>query len=134
MQAFCTQCGGVSRRAAPQPTSEVPRCPTSLPLATSHGRDNQTSLRARRAQDAAPPIRRRKRGDELRAATHTAVLDELREHGFAALNMDAVAARAHTGKTRSTGTAQQDADGLIAPILEVLRRAAVQGHIPVAAA
>ncbi|WP_445185379.1 TetR/AcrR family transcriptional regulator [Pseudonocardia sp. Cha107L01] len=62
--------------------------------------DNQASLGARGAQDTAPPIRqRRKRGDELRAAIHTAVLDELREHGFAALTMDAVAARAHTGKT-----------------------------------
>jgi AcrR family transcriptional regulator len=62
--------------------------------------DNQASLGAQGAQDTAPPIRqRRKRGDELRAAIHTAVLDELREHGFAALTMDAVAARAHTGKT-----------------------------------
>ena len=62
--------------------------------------DNQAPLGARGAQDTAPPIRRRrKRGDELRAAIHTAVLDELREHGFAALTMDAVAARAHTGKT-----------------------------------
>jgi AcrR family transcriptional regulator len=62
--------------------------------------DNQASLGAQGAQDTAPPIRqRRKRGEELRAAIHTAVLDELREHGFAALTMDAVAARAHTGKT-----------------------------------
>lgn len=48
--------------------------------------------------DAAPSVRRRKRGDELRAAIHAAVLDELRENGFAALTMDAVAARARTGK------------------------------------
>jgi len=43
-------------------------------------------------------MRRRRRGDELRAAIHAAVLDELRERGFAALTMDSVAARAHTGK------------------------------------
>ena len=47
---------------------------------------------------AAMPVQRRKRGDELRAAVHSAVLDELRERGFAALTMDAVAARARTGK------------------------------------
>jgi AcrR family transcriptional regulator len=44
------------------------------------------------------PVQRRKRGDELRAAIHAAVLDELREGGMTALTMDAVAARARTGK------------------------------------
>jgi AcrR family transcriptional regulator len=44
------------------------------------------------------PVQRRKRGNELRAAIHAAVLDELRERGIAALTMDAVAARARTGK------------------------------------
>jgi AcrR family transcriptional regulator len=163
--------------------------------------DNQASLGSRGAQDTAPPIRRRKRGDELRAAVHAAVLDELREHGFAALTMDAVAARARTGKTTlyrywpskielvvdaaessmsRINTPDDDgalrgqllavlrqvandlggpagqavshliaelvrspeltrtirpfmADPVIPPILEVLRRAAVRGQIPVAA-
>jgi AcrR family transcriptional regulator len=44
------------------------------------------------------PVQRRKRGNELRAAIHAAVLDELREGGIATLTMDAVAARARTGK------------------------------------
>jgi AcrR family transcriptional regulator len=43
-------------------------------------------------------VQRRKRGNELRAAIHAAVLDELREGGITALTMDAVAARARTGK------------------------------------
>jgi AcrR family transcriptional regulator len=44
------------------------------------------------------PVQRRKHGNELRAAIHAAVLDELRDGGIAALTMDAVAARARTGK------------------------------------
>lgn len=43
-------------------------------------------------------LRRRRRGDTLLAAIHQAVLAELREHGFAGLTMEAVAARARTGK------------------------------------
>jgi AcrR family transcriptional regulator len=42
--------------------------------------------------------RRRRRGEELREAICCAVLDELRENGFAALTMDSVAARAGAGK------------------------------------
>lgn len=163
--------------------------------------DNQVTARSRSAEDRAAPVRRRKRGEELRAAIHAAVLDELRECGFAALTMDAVAARARTGKAtlyrhwpgkielivdavRSSlsqievpeddgdlrgqllallsrvaddmagpsGAAARIlvaelvrtpeltqlirphmTDPVIAPILEVLRRAAVRGHIPVAA-
>ena len=60
--------------------------------------DNDASARRRGTGGGPAPTRRRKRGDELRAAIHTAVLDELRERGFAALTMDSVAARAHTGK------------------------------------
>jgi AcrR family transcriptional regulator len=60
--------------------------------------DNQAPARRRGSGGGPAPTRRRKRGDELRAAIHTAVLDELRERGFAALTMDSVAARAHTGK------------------------------------
>jgi AcrR family transcriptional regulator len=48
--------------------------------------------------DEPAPVQRRKRGDELRTAIHAAVLDELREGGITALTMDAVAARARTGK------------------------------------
>jgi AcrR family transcriptional regulator len=44
------------------------------------------------------PVQRRKHGNELRAAIHAAVLDEIRDGGIAALTMDAVAARARTGK------------------------------------
>lgn len=48
---------------------------------------------------AAPArVRRRKRGQELLSAVHAAVIDELRERGYAAMTMDAVAARAQTGK------------------------------------
>ena len=46
----------------------------------------------------ARPVQRRKHGEQLRAAIHAAVLDELRERGLTALTMDAVAARAKTGK------------------------------------
>lgn len=163
--------------------------------------DNQVTARSRPAEDRTAPVRRRKRGEELRSAIHAAVLDELRERGFAALTMDAVAARARTGKAtlyrhwpgkielivdavRSSlsqievpeddgdlrgqllallsrvaddmagpsGAAARIlvaelvrtpeltqlirphmTDPVIAPILEVLRRAAVRGHIPVAA-
>jgi AcrR family transcriptional regulator len=49
-------------------------------------------------EDGPVPVQRRKRGNELRTAIHAAVLDELREGGIAALTMDAVAARARTGK------------------------------------
>ena len=53
----------------------------------------------RMPDDEAPrPVRRRKHGEQLRAAIHGAVLDELRDRGFTALTMDAVAARAQTGK------------------------------------
>ncbi|HEX4249119.1 MAG TPA: TetR/AcrR family transcriptional regulator [Pseudonocardia sp.] len=48
--------------------------------------------------EAVRPVQRRKHGEELRAAIHGAVLDELRERGFTALTMDAVATRAQTGK------------------------------------
>lgn len=41
---------------------------------------------------------RRRRGAELTSAIHDAVLAELAEGGFAGLTMDAVAARARTGK------------------------------------
>jgi AcrR family transcriptional regulator len=64
--------------------------------------DNEFSATQRLAEvpaDGGPaPVQRRKRGNELRAAIHAAVLDELREGGIAALTMDAVAARARTGK------------------------------------
>jgi AcrR family transcriptional regulator len=62
--------------------------------------DKEVSAPQRLAEvDGVPaPVQRRKRGDELRAAIHAAVLDELREGGIAALTMDAVAARARTGK------------------------------------
>jgi AcrR family transcriptional regulator len=50
------------------------------------------------AVEGVPPVQRRKRGEELRAAIHAAVLDELRERGFTALTMDSVATRAQTGK------------------------------------
>ena len=64
--------------------------------------DNEVSARQPLAEVGAAgrsvPVQRRKRGNELRAAVHAAVLDELREGGMAALTMDAVAARARTGK------------------------------------
>jgi AcrR family transcriptional regulator len=64
--------------------------------------DNEVSARQPLAEVGAEggpaPVQRRKRGKELRAAVHAAVLDELREGGIAALTMDAVAARARTGK------------------------------------
>ena len=61
--------------------------------------DNRASAPRRGTGGSTAPTRRRKRGNELRAAIHAAVLEELRERGFAALTMDSVAARAHTGKT-----------------------------------
>jgi AcrR family transcriptional regulator len=64
--------------------------------------DNEVSARQPLAEVGAEggsePVQRRKRGNELRAAVHAAVLDELREGGMAGLTMDAVAARARTGK------------------------------------
>jgi AcrR family transcriptional regulator len=42
--------------------------------------------------------RPRRRGERLLAAVHAAVLDELHERGYAALTVDAVAARAGTSK------------------------------------
>jgi AcrR family transcriptional regulator len=64
--------------------------------------DNEVSARQPLAEVGAEggpaPVQRRKRGNELRAVIHAAVLDELREGGIAALTMDAVAARARTGK------------------------------------
>ena len=64
--------------------------------------DNDAPARPRKtraaATEGAQPVQRRKRGEELRAAIHAAVLDELRERGFTALTMDSVAARAQTGK------------------------------------
>jgi AcrR family transcriptional regulator len=44
-----------------------------------------------------PPTRRRRRGPELEAALLDAAWDELAEFGFAALTMESVAARVHTG-------------------------------------
>jgi AcrR family transcriptional regulator len=64
--------------------------------------ENDAPVRPRKTGAAATagvrPVQRRKRGDELRAAIHAAVLEELRERGFTALTMDSVAARAQTGK------------------------------------
>src|ERR1700744_4599906 len=42
-------------------------------------------------------IRRRRRGQELESALLEAAWDELVEVGFAALTMESIAARAHTG-------------------------------------
>lgn len=44
------------------------------------------------------PLRTRRRGADLEDALYTAALAELTEHGYAALSMEGVAARAHTGK------------------------------------
>jgi len=44
------------------------------------------------------PARRRRRGDTLEAAILDAAWEELAEHGWSGLRMDAVAARAGTGK------------------------------------
>ncbi|HEX4246735.1 MAG TPA: TetR/AcrR family transcriptional regulator [Pseudonocardia sp.] len=49
-------------------------------------------------KEVVTPGRRRRRGEELRGAICRAVLEELEEHGFAAMTMDAVAARAGAGK------------------------------------
>ena len=49
-------------------------------------------------KDVVTPGRRRRRGEELREAICRAVLEELELHGFAAMTMDAVAARAGAGK------------------------------------
>lgn len=58
------------------------------------------SRACRGADPAGPQDRhsRRRRGDELRAAVHAAALEELHQRGFGELTMDAVAARARTGK------------------------------------
>jgi AcrR family transcriptional regulator len=50
--------------------------------------------------DEAPEERAivRRRGEQLNEAIYQACLDELREHGYANLTMDRVAARARTGK------------------------------------
>jgi AcrR family transcriptional regulator len=63
--------------------------------------DNEVSARQRLDEvdtDGESPVQRRKRGNELRSAIHAAVLEELREGGITAMTMDAVAARARTGK------------------------------------
>lgn len=44
------------------------------------------------------PLRTRRRGADLEDALYTATLAELAAHGYAALSMEGVAARAHTGK------------------------------------
>lgn len=43
-------------------------------------------------------VKRRRRGADLEAAIRQAAVAELLEHGYSRLTMDAVAARAHTGK------------------------------------
>ena len=49
-------------------------------------------------KDVVTSVRRRRRGEELRGAICQAVLEELEVHGFAAMTMEAVAARAGAGK------------------------------------
>jgi AcrR family transcriptional regulator len=49
------------------------------------------------AKPTPEPTRRRRRGPELESALLDAAWDELVEAGFAALTMESVAARAHTG-------------------------------------
>jgi len=49
-------------------------------------------------KDVVTSVRRRRRGEELRGAICQAVLEELEAHGFAAMTMEAVAARAGAGK------------------------------------
>jgi AcrR family transcriptional regulator len=49
-------------------------------------------------KDVVTSVRRRRRGEELRGAICQAVLEELEAHGFAAMTMDSVAARAGAGK------------------------------------
>jgi AcrR family transcriptional regulator len=50
------------------------------------------------AVETVPPLRQRKRGAELEDAIHDAVFAELAEVGYAAFTIEAVAARAQTGK------------------------------------
>jgi AcrR family transcriptional regulator len=92
--------------------------------------DNEVSARQPHAEVGAgggpAPVQRRKRGNELRAAVHAAVLDELREGGIAALTMDAVAARARTGKA----TLYRHWPGKIELVLDALQSSTPRMEIP----
>jgi AcrR family transcriptional regulator len=60
------------------------------------GRDMPSGVALAEARGERASVRRR--GERLNEAIYQACLDELREHGYANLTMDGVAARARTGK------------------------------------
>lgn len=82
----------------PRATSSMPALRNQISVDVSHSPVEEPHCPGVKAIDALTGLRSRRRGAALEQAIHDAVFDELADVGYAGLTIDAVAARARTGK------------------------------------